>query len=329
MIRSSQIKALVFSGVLILMAARVLAADVDYPTKPITIVVPFAPGGASSVAANILLGSLPKYYAKRYPFILDHRPGATGMLGTDYFMKQPADGYNLCWFPGDSWIAMVKQPKNFSFTEKDFKFIMCRFYGAMILAVPTSSPFKTFEDFIEYARQHPAEMTCSTSGIGSTAHLTLEILMEKTGVRLTGVPFPAGTPSALAMLGGHVTCTTQGFGTLSSYLKSGKCRALAVFDTKRDSQFRDVPTAREKGYDIVYVSPQALIAKKGTPQAILDYLTNLFKQVANDSTVQSDLVKTGFTLWDSDMDPQETEKFVNKQFEVIGGLLKRLGLIEK
>ena len=131
----------------------------------------------------------------------------------------------------------------------------------------------------------------------------------------------------MAMLGGHVTCTVMGFGTLSTHLKAGRARALVVFSTKRDPKFPEVPTAKEKGYDVVRGGPPALIAKKGTPKPILDYLVNLFKQMGNDPTVQSNLAKAGFIPMY--MGPEETEKFVNQDFELVSDILKRLELVGK
>jgi len=170
-------------------------------------------------------------------------------------------------------------------------------------------------------------MTYSTTGIASGAHLTFEILMKEAGIKLNHVPFPSGTAATLAMLGGHVTCTGGSFGTLSTHLKGGRARALVVFDTKRSSEFPDVPTCREKGYDVVRVTYHALIGKKGTPKPILDYLTSLFKQMAVDPAVQTNLSNAGFvSLY---MAPEETEKYVNQDFELASDMFKKLGLVGK
>ena len=150
---------LVLSG-LFFLAGPLLAADIDYPTRPVTVHVGMAPGAATSIGAQIVLEGLPRYYTKPQPFIINHKPGASGMVAADYFMKQPADGYNLMWIAADTWIAMAKEPQKLSFTVKDFAFIGHFDYNSFVVAVSNKSLFETFEDFIDYAKKHPNEMTC-------------------------------------------------------------------------------------------------------------------------------------------------------------------------
>jgi tripartite-type tricarboxylate transporter receptor subunit TctC len=315
-------------GVSILLAGPVLAADVDFPTRQVVLVVPFPAGGASSVAVNILLEGLARHYTKPYPFVPDHRPGAAGLIGTTYFMNQPADGHTLVWFPGDTWVNMVKQRDTLGFSSKDFVFIRFFGYNAFVVAVPEKSPFKTFKDYIDYAKKNPEVLTISHSGIGSGTHLTVAMLMDKAGIKLTAVPFSGGGPSTVAMLGGHVASAMQGLGTLSTQLKAKQCRALVLFDSKRDPQFPEVPTAKELGYDIDYVSDQALLAKKGTPEPVVDYLRDLFKRIGNDPKVRENLEKAGFVLY-GEMSPEEVKERVDKKFEVIRTYLEKLGLVKK
>ena len=123
------------------------------------------------------------------------------MVCADYLMKQPADGYNLMWFTGDSTIAMAKDPQKFSFTMKDFVFIGYFCYAPHVLAVSKASPFNTIEDFIENVKKHPSEMTLGTSGIGSNPHLSLEMFMKETGTKLINVPFPSGNAATCGYAG--------------------------------------------------------------------------------------------------------------------------------
>lgn len=328
-IRRSKMKALVLFGlgVLGLLSAPALAADADYPTKLVTINTGSSPGGAAWIGAQIMLEGLPRYYTKGHPFIQVSRPGATHMVATTYFMKQPADGYNLIWLAPESWVAMAKDPQKFSFTIKDFSFLGYFYHAPFVLVVNNASPFKTFEDFFDYAKKHPGVITCSSVGIGSGSDLLLQMIMKETGIKITLVPFPSTAAATLASLGGHVTCTLKTFGSVSSHLKSGLARALVVFDTKRDPKFPEVPTCKEKGIEIFRGSGHALTAKKGTPKPILDYLANLFKQIANDPIVQSNISRAGFNPMY--MGPEETEKFVSHDFEMASDIFKKLGLVGK
>ncbi len=312
----------------ILCAGSVFAAGEDYPNKPVTINVGYAPGAAAGVGATIFSESVQKYLAKRQPFILNYKPGASGMVATDYFMKQPADGYNLMWMAVESVMRMALEPQKFSFTKEDFVYIGNFNYSPYILAVNQDSPFKTFEDFLDYAKKNPDVITYSTSGIASQGHLTGEILMKEAGIRLTHVPFAAGTPAALAVLGGHVTCTLSSIGTMGAHVKpGGKGRGLVVFDDKRFGDLPDVPTAKEKGYNLSRDTYHYMVVKKGTPQPVVDILTKVFKQSATDPAVQSMLFKGGLiSLY---LSPEETAKKVNHDFAITHEVFGKLGVVIK
>ena len=317
---------LLIMGLLIL-ASTVVAAEVEYPIKPVYINVGSAPGASASVSAHILVEGIQKYLPRSQPFIINYKPGASSMLANDYFMKQPADGYNLVWMTQDTPLNLAKEPQKFSFSLKDFSYIGLFAYVPYTLSVNNESPFKTFEEFIDSAKKHPGEMTLSTPGIASGGHLTAELLMKEAGVKLIHVPFPSGTPATLAMLGGHVTCTVMSIGTLIPHIKGGRTRVLVVFDGKRYPDLPDAPTCKEKGYEVVGYHYLVLIAKKGTPKSILDTLSNLFRQVTSDPTAQSALTKAGFIpLY---LGAEETEKYVYQYFETSREVFGKLGLVGK
>jgi len=177
---------------------------------------------------------------------------------------------------------------------------------------------------MDYAKKHPSEMTLGSPGIGSSPHLCIELLMKETGIKITHVPFPSATAATMAMLGGHVTFYIGSFGTLSSHIRDGKARGLIVFDEQRYPQFPEIPCIEEKGIKLDRGSGHALIAKKGTPKPILDFLANLFKQLANDSIVKSNLIRVGFVP--KYRDPEETEKYImTKDYGVATTVFQKLG----
>jgi len=304
------------------------AAGDDYPNKPVTINIGYAPGAAAGVGATIFSDQVQKYLPKHQPFLLNYKPGASGMVATDYFMKQPADGYNLMWMAVESVMRMALEPQKFPFTKEDFVYIGNFNYSPYVLAVSQESQFKTFEEFLDYAKKNPSVVTYSTSGIASQGHLTGEILIRDAGIKLTHVPFAAGTPAAVAMLGGHVTCTLSSVGTVSAYLKpGGKARGLVVFDEKRFSEFPDVPTAKEKGYNIVRDTYHFMVARKGTPKPVIDILTKAFRQTATEPAVQAMLLKGG--LISLHLGPEETAKKVNNDFAITHDTFGKLGAVFK
>jgi tripartite-type tricarboxylate transporter receptor subunit TctC len=327
LVRRGRREVLILLGlsVWVLLAGRVLAADLDYPTKPVTIHVGFAAGGGAHIGATIVTGSSNKY--QRQPFIINPRVGASGLVAADYFLKQPADGYNLFWITPDSTVALAKDPTKVSFGLKDFLFLGSFYHAPFCVIVPNNSPFKTIEEFIDYGKKHPNEMTASTSGIGGGQHLALEVFMREAGVKFIHVPFPTGTVATTAMLGGHVTWTVGSLVTLNPYLKSGQARVLVVFDTRRSGKYPEVPTAIEKGYSVVRTSRHALTARKGTPRPILDYMVKLFEQLGNDPAVQSKLIDVGNET--RYMGPEETEKYYTEDYALASGIFKELGLLEK
>lgn len=331
-IRRNTIKTLVLLGLVALsfLAGPVLAAGEDYPAKPVIITVGMNPGGSASISAHIFAESVKKYLDKPQPFIINHKPGASGMIGLDYVMKQPADGYNLFWASSDSPLRMALEPEKFSFKKEDFSYIGTFIYSPYTLSVNSEGPFKdkTFEDFIDYAKKHPGEMTISTPGIASGGHFTTEVFMNVTGIKLTHVPFVSGNPAMLAMLGGHVTCTMMSPGTIISHTRpGGKDRVLVVFDTKRYPELPNVPTCIEKGYNVIGHTYMVLVAKKGTPKPVLDTLVKLFKQTCNDPNAQSTILKGG--MIPACLSPEETEKKVNQDFELIREIFGKLGLLGK
>ena len=312
-------------GTFTILTGLVLAAEIDYPTKPVTIHVGMPPGGMTSVSLHIVVEALPRYLAKPQPFIINHKAGASGLVAADYVVKLPTDGYNLLSISIDAPLRMALEPHKISFKKEDFSYISTFAHAPYTLSVNNQSPFKTFEEFIEYAKKHPQEMTYSTSGIASPGHLTGEILMRDAGIKLTHVPFPAGTPAALAMLGWHVTCTLSSIGTVSAHVRSGgRARGLVVFDDKRLADLPDVPTCKEKGYNIIGDTYHVLVAKKGTPKSVLDALVKVIKRTGSDPIVQSTLFKAG--LIPLNLGPEETERKVNQDFENTRESFGKLGV---
>ena len=314
-------------GLLILLPIPVLAADLNYPTRPVNLIVGFAPGGAASIAANIYVEALPRHFNKPYPFIILHKPGAATMIAADYFIKQPADGYNLFWESGNLTPPLVMSPRKYDFTLNDISYLGHLAFCPYLVAVPNNSPFKTLEDYIDYAKKNPLALTCASPGMAGGAHLALEMLMQQAGVQITHIPFPSGAPGVTAMLGGHVSSYVGAIGMFTPHFQSGRARALVIFDEKRFPPYPDIPTAKEKGYNIVRGSTFALLARKGTPKPICDYLENLFKQLTNDSVLQSNLFKAGISP--RYMSPEETEKFYNQDYKLVSDILNKLGLIAK
>jgi tripartite-type tricarboxylate transporter receptor subunit TctC len=311
----------------IFLVGTVFAAE-EYPSRPVTIYSGMSPGAAAGVSAQIFCDAVQKYLAKPQPFLVNFKPGANGMVAFDFFMKQPTDGYTLFWLTPENTLSMAKDPQKFSYSLKDVHFIGTLAYSPFVMAVKKDSPYKTFEDFVDFARKNPGDFSIGLTGIGAQNHLVAELLMMKLGIKLTLAPFAGGAPAVVALLGGHISCYIGSIGSMSAHLKpEGMLKALVNFDSKRAPELPDVPTYKEKGLDIERVTYMVCLARKGTPKPVLDTLAKVFKQSAEEVNVKTTLVKAGFVP--QYLGPEETEKKVMDDFATASVVFKKLGLAGK
>jgi tripartite-type tricarboxylate transporter receptor subunit TctC len=320
---------LVWVIILICIGGLVPLAFGDYPTKPINVYVGQDPGAASGLTAQIFVNHVQKYLSKPQPFILNYKPGASGMIAVTQIINQPADGYNLVWLNPTQIINLARDPSHYSFTKDDLSYVGANGYSPYVIAINKQSPYKTMEEFIDYAKKHPEDLTFGSSGVAGQSHTAGEVFMMKTGIKLTHVPFSGGAPAVTALLGGHVSVYFGSLGTLGENIKPGQMlRVIAVMGNNRIPDLPDVPTCKEKGVDVGELGTfQGLAAKKGTPKSVLDVLTKAFQETANDPNAKMALVHAGFTplSWG----PEELESNINQQFEMARDIFKKLGLIKK
>jgi tripartite-type tricarboxylate transporter receptor subunit TctC len=314
--RHSKGLGLVIIFVLTLLMANLYAAD-DFPSRPVTITVGYAPGGTASVSANIFTEIVQKYLPKHGTFVINHKPGASGMLAADYTMKQPANGYNMLWGTQDIAARLALEPNKFKFTLEDFVFVGMFGYSPLTLTVNSESPFKTFEEFVEYAKKNPSALTYATTGNGTANHITGELFQKATGIKLTHVPFPAGTPATLAMLGGHVGSQIASISQNAPHIKAGKARVLIVFDSKRFAGLPDVPCSKEKDYDISGLTHvyNVLVLRKGTSQNVVAIMEKAMGQAAADPKAKQSLV--GAYMEPLVLNPDETKKMLKQDLESV------------
>lgn len=305
---------LVGLGIFVFLSCPVLAAgEGDFPSKPITIHVGMAPGAFAGIGAHIFSQGAQKYLPKPQPIFVNYKTGAGGMMAVDGFTKLPADGHNIMWVIGENIWRLSLEAEKFSFRKEDFLFLGTVCIAPLILVVHKDSPFKTFEDFIDYAKKNPDTLTIGTSGLRGTTHLATEVLIQKTGVQLTHVPFPGGAPATLAVLGRHVTCYIGSPPTLGAHIKpGGNLRCLAVLYPNRCPQLPDVPTCLEKGYDVGRCQAAGYLAlKKGTPKGVFNIWVKIFEQTLSDPTIKTAIL--GAEMTPSGLGPGETEELLNEE----------------
>ena len=183
-----------------------------------------------------------------------------------------------------------------------------------------------FEEFLDYAKKHPGELSFGTSGIGTTTHLTAEIFQMGCGIKLNHIPFPGAAPGVTALLGGHLDTYFTTPGTVSAHIKpGGGMGVLVVMARERLVELPDVPTCLEKGYNVDRGAWFGLAAPKGTPQPVLDILQEVFKKTAEDPQVKANISRLGFIPlnWGA----EETKKKAKEEFDVAREIFKKVGLL--
>ena len=244
------------------------AAQERWPAKPVRIVVPFSPGGATDVVARMAAQKLSLLWGQ--PVVVENRTGAGGNVGADLVAKSPADGYTLLMASGSITINPHLY-KNMPFdTVKDLVPITNVASGPMLVVVPDSSPARTLKDLIAMVKARPGVVNFGSSGVGSQVHLAAENFAEAAGLDIAHVPYKGEAPAYTDLIGGQTQMMVGNFAAASALLGPGRLRALAVTARQRSPQLPDVPTATEAGLPgFENYGWFGLLAPAGTPAAVL------------------------------------------------------------
>jgi tripartite-type tricarboxylate transporter receptor subunit TctC len=267
------------------------AADPDYPSKPVTLVVGFPAGGAIDLTARALVNGVKKHFPQ--PVIVENKGGAGGMVGLAQVAVKPPDGYTVGVI-GSQAAAVAWHMGTTTYNQmEDFTHIL-RYAGLLFgIVVRDDSPFNTLQDVVKYAKANPGKVSFGTSGVGSTGHLAMVTLAQQAGnLQLTHIPYKGGGESIPALLGGHVEVLSDA-SSWASLVDAGKFRLLAVYSSERSRMYPSVPTVKETGYPVVYNSPLELFAPKGLPAPIAGKLHDSFRKAMDDPGFDTVLKKLG------------------------------------
>jgi len=245
------------------------AQAADYPAKQIEMVAWASPGGGSDIMcrafAKAAEGIIPQ------TIYVVNKKGGGGAVGMAYVQGRPADGYTLLGVTNNLVYTPISK-KDFQFSHKDFEPIVMWGYDPKCIAVAADSPFKTIEDLVAAAKAEPGKVKLGTFGPGTDDHVTGYMLAKQAGVQFGFVPFDSGGEILAALLGGHIGAQVTEVAEVKSQMDAGKVRILTVATEKRLEALPDVPTMSEKGWKVVVPKFRGLVVKKGTPQAVVDYL---------------------------------------------------------
>lgn len=292
----------------------------DYPSKQIELVVPFSAGGGTDLVSRAFADTAKKYLSQ--PIGVVNKTGGGGAVGlTDIAMARP-DGYKIG--TGTSEINMLPHMGLVAFKADDFIPIARLNAEPSAISVNAESPWKTYEEFMAYAKANPGKVRIGNSGTGAIWHLAAEALGDKTGVKFSHVPYEGANPAVTALLGNHIEAVTVSPAEVINHVKAGKIRLLAVMGDQRSPAFDQVPTLKEKGVDLTIMTWRGIMVSKKTSDDVVKVLREAAKKTVEDPAFKEVLTKMNLTS--AYLDAPEFKTFVAKDNDFFKALMTKLGI---
>jgi tripartite-type tricarboxylate transporter receptor subunit TctC len=302
-------------------------AQEPFPSRQITIVNPFPPGGQADLTGRPLATALEKVF--KQPVGLVNKSGAAGAVGMQSVAIAKPDGYTITiTVPAISTLPEVdklfgRQPV---ITREQFAPIARINADPCLIVVGADKPWKTIKDLIEDAKKRPGQITYASSGIYGASHVPMEMLLQAADAKMRHLPTAGGGPATTAVLGGHAELWCSTIGPATPHVKSGKFRALAVSGAQRQPFFPDVPTLKESGYDVEYYLWIGLFGPKGMPAPVMKAWREAVKQAVDDPAFKSALEKVQSPLAYQDAD--DFQKWWDADSARLAEVIKKVGKIE-
>jgi tripartite-type tricarboxylate transporter receptor subunit TctC len=309
-------RALMFSSMLAAGLAALVgmpgaAPAADYPTKPITLIIGFAPGGPSDVMARILTKRMEE--TLKQPIVVENRAGAGGGIAGAAVARAAPDGYTILLATGSLLAINVSMYKNLGYDpEKDFEPVSLIGTQTNVLYTHPSVPAKTLAEFIAHAKANPGKVSFGSGGNGTPAHLAGELLKIKANIEITHVPFRGTGPTLQSVIGGHVPSAFNPPSPLLPHLQSGSIRAIAVTTLQRTSALPDVPTIAESGFPGFDAATwHAIVAPAGTPKDVIAALHRAINETLTDPASRKALTDLGVDIVNSK--PEELRAYIKAE----------------
>jgi len=279
--------------VLAALAALASAAAAEpFPTRPITLICPWPPGGTTDTHLRKFAEVAAKYLGQ--PVVIENKPGGGGMIGPAQMARlAKADGYSVSQLPITAFRLPHQRAVDWD-ALADFTYIIGITGYTFGVVVRADAPYKTLAQLLDYARAHPGEVSYATPGTGTSPHLLMEEVAARAVVKLLHVPFKGYAEGAQALLGGHVLAHSDSTGW-GRFVDSGQMRLLVTFGEKRTKW--NAPTAKELGYDIVSYSPYGIVGPRGMDPAVVRTLHDAFKKTLDDPEHLKTLVTLDQVYW--------------------------------
>jgi tripartite-type tricarboxylate transporter receptor subunit TctC len=312
------------AGSLLLTVLAGAALAQQFPSKPVTMIVPYAPGGNVDISTRILQAGIGD--ALGQPIVIENRAGAGGTIAGAYVARSAPDGHTL--FVGSNGPIMLgpmTMPKPPYQWDQVFAPVSSLAFATNMLLVRSSLPVKSVAELVDFAKKNPGKLTLATSSAASINHFLGELLKLKTGITWTEVHYRGNAPAIAAMVGGHVDVGFQQLTDSLQQIKAGQLRALAVLGPKRATSLPDVPTIVEAGFpDVQGVTFNGVFAPKATPPAVVDRLSTVVQAALKKPSAIEKLAAMGSEARGSS--PQEFTKFLQDESRKWIDVMKKANL---
>ena len=294
-----------------------------YPNRPIQLIIPIPAGGGGDVNGRLLVEDLTKIIGQQIMVV--NKPGASDTLGTDALAKSKKDGYTLGYSSSAAMVfARVTNPESVPYDPvKDFDPLGLHTFFPLCVAVQAGSPWKTFNDLIDYAKKNPGKLRVSTAGVGSTANFDVEITQTLTGAEFTHVPFKGGEAVVTALLGGHVEVSYDIVGKFMPHVEAGKVRILLV--SRKIPFLPDVPTITDLGYKRELLSGwHGMFGPAGLPEDVKRVLIPAVEKAVRNPETKAKIEKVGYAV--EYKSPEEQRRLIINDYETAKAIAVKLGL---
>ncbi len=289
----------------------------EYPSKAVTMIVAYAPGGSTDTLARITAKYLEAELGQ--PFVVVNKDGSGGDIGFTALAKAKADGYTIGLINVSPVVVNpITRPKVVRYRVTDFAPIANVVTDPGIICVGADSPYKTLQDLIDDAKKNPGKISISHEGKGGGDHLGILAFEKEAGITLNGVPFDGDAPAKAALMGGHIDAMAVNVSEVADMIQSGQLRGLAVENSKRSPEVADLPTFPELGFTVLQASSRGFAAPKDMAKEQLEVLINAMTKIANDPTYLAELKKLNMPL--DFMAGDDYGKFLLEQHEFWKGL---------
>ena len=314
-------------GGLLLLGATLVAAQTAWPTRAITMIVPFPPGGLADLVARPVAEAMSRNLGQ--PVVVENKAGAGGGIGMSQVAKAKPDGYTVLMALSSLTVipeadTVLARPPMFAL--HDLRPIARFTADPTVLAVRADAPWKTVQQFVDDAKRRPGAINYGSSGNYGTMHVPMEILAQNAGIKMTHVPFTGAGPAVVALLSGQIDAVSSGPATVLQHVRAGKLRVLAHWGNGRLDALPDAPSLKDSGYNAEYAQWSGLFIPKDTPEPIAQRLRSAARAAAQDAKVKEVILNAGSPILY--LDAPDFEKYVQADAGRMAAVVKKIGRVE-